>query len=172
VPCRHAHASDALPPRARSSTAFFGARWQSERAHDPSGSVVEVVVAAGLVVVLAATVVVGVGSAWYTLPKITEALAESGGQLPLLTRMIVSLGTFLAHQGIWAVPLFMVALIAIFYLVFIYKKTKFSWYGGSGQDVTIFQFRGIIFRSWHKCQGQLKSKLLVLAGECVKSLLN
>src|SRR5258705_3450218 len=62
VPCRHAHASDALPPRARSSTAFFGARWQSERVHDPSGSVVEVVVAAGLVVVLAATVVVGVGS--------------------------------------------------------------------------------------------------------------
>ena len=52
------------------------------------------------------------------------------------------------------------------------KKTKFSWYGGSGQDVTIFQFRGIIFRSWHKFQGQLKSKLLVLAGECVKSLLN
>jgi type II secretory pathway component PulF len=75
-------------------------------------------------IILLVALVVGIGSAWYTLPKLTSVLKDSGGALPLATRIIITAGSFLGHQGIWAIPLFAIVLFGIIFLLFIYNKTK------------------------------------------------
>jgi type IV pilus assembly protein PilC len=75
-------------------------------------------------VILCVAIVVGVGSAWYTLPKLTSVLEQSGGQLPVTTQALIWLGNFLSHQGLWIVPLFLIVLCALVYFIFIFQKTK------------------------------------------------
>ncbi len=75
-------------------------------------------------IILLVALVVGVGSAWYTLPKITAALEESGGNLPFFTTVIVKAGGFLQNQGLWAIPLLGIILVSLVYFLFIFSKTK------------------------------------------------
>lgn len=76
-------------------------------------------------IILLIAIVVGIGSAWYTLPKLTSALAESSTSLPLTTRWIIWIGDFFAHEGLWAVPLITIIVLGIVYVIFVRRTSKF-----------------------------------------------
>jgi type II secretory pathway component PulF len=68
---------------------------------------------------------VGIGSAWYTLPKLVEVLNDVEGKLPLTTRWIINVGNFFSVYGNFAVPLIILGFLLLFYFLFIFSKTKF-----------------------------------------------
>jgi type II secretory pathway component PulF len=75
--------------------------------------------------VLFLTLVVGVGIAWFILPKLATVFSQLKISLPLITRMLISSGLFLNQSGMYAIPAFFVGLFLIFYFVFGFSKTKF-----------------------------------------------
>lgn len=76
------------------------------------------------VFVLTLTLVIGVGIAWFILPKLALVFSQLKLALPLLTRVLIGTGMFLGEWGSVVVPLF--ALCAAFgiYLVFFFPKTR------------------------------------------------
>ena len=79
--------------------------------------------------VLGVTLVVGIGIAWFILPRLSRVFAELHLQLPWITRALVAVGDFLARWGSFAVPAFLAALFIVLYLLFIFSKTKFIGQG-------------------------------------------
>jgi len=77
----------------------------------------------GIVTFLA--VVVGLGSAWFVLPKITLIFTESNIELPWATKLLIWFGTFLSEYGYFAVPLTIAFFSVSIYFMFFFKKTKF-----------------------------------------------
>jgi type II secretory pathway component PulF len=77
--------------------------------------------------VLTIGVVVGLGVAWLILPRLVTVFTSLKVKLPLLTRLLLGLGKFLAADGAWAVPLAAVAGALLLYVLFIAPKTK--WIG-------------------------------------------
>lgn len=77
----------------------------------------------GIVTILA--FVVAMGSAWFVLPKITAIFTESSKELPMATRILVWLGSFLTSYGKFVVPAVILLVVAIIYFLFFFKKTKF-----------------------------------------------
>jgi len=71
------------------------------------------------------TVVVGTGTAWYTLPVIADVYSKIGEDLPLITRILIKGGTFLVNYGAIVVPIAFSFLVAILYFIFSFPKTKF-----------------------------------------------
>ncbi len=77
------------------------------------------------VIVLVVGLVVGVGVAWFVLPKLTEVLTSLNVELPFTTRVIIALGDFLKNYGHIAVPIFFISIIISVYLTFFNSKTSF-----------------------------------------------
>jgi type II secretory pathway component PulF len=77
------------------------------------------------VVVFTLAIVVGVGTAWYTLPQLASFYAELDVELPLITQLIMIVGEFLAVHGYYVIPLFLLVLSILFYFFFSFPKTKF-----------------------------------------------
>lgn len=77
------------------------------------------------VIVLVVGVVVGVGVAWFVLPKLTEVLMSLNVELPITTRIIIAIGEFLKKYGHIAVPTFFVSMIISIYVMFFNKNTNF-----------------------------------------------
>ena len=77
----------------------------------------------GIVTFLA--IVVGLGSAWFVLPKITTIFTETNMELPFATKILVWLGDFLSNYGSFVVPLAIAFLVASIYFIFFFKKTRF-----------------------------------------------
>lgn len=75
--------------------------------------------------VMLVVVVVGIFTMWYIFPKLTAVFAQSGGKLPLSTKVIIAIGNFLSSWGVIAVPLGFAIVALIIYTMFIYKKTRF-----------------------------------------------
>ncbi len=75
--------------------------------------------------VLGLTMFVGIGIAWFILPRLAIVFSQLKLELPLVTRMLILTGEFLGEYGAIAVPLFLVFVGVIVYLVFIFQKTKF-----------------------------------------------
>jgi len=71
------------------------------------------------------TVVVGTGTAWYTLPVIADVYSKIGEDLPFITKMLIKGGTFLVNYGAVVVPIAFSFLVAILYFIFSFPKTKF-----------------------------------------------
>src|SRR3989338_11185948 len=84
------------------------------------------------VLVLFLTLVIGIGIAWFLLPKLAQVFSSLRIELPLITKILIAVGLFLGKYGIVVVPLFIMAMIALFYLVFIFKRTKFI-----GESITL-----------------------------------
>jgi len=76
-------------------------------------------------VVLFFTLVVGIGIAWFILPKLTGVFSSLNINLPVTTKMLLAFGSFLSNYGIYAVPAFFAVLLVIFYFLFSFKSTKF-----------------------------------------------
>lgn len=77
------------------------------------------------VLILILTLVIGIGIAWFILPKLATVFASLNVELPPLTKALISLGVFLGKYGYFVVPAFAVVFSLIIFFLFIFEKTKF-----------------------------------------------
>lgn len=56
--------------------------------------------------VLGMTLIVGLGIAWFLLPKLAETFSQLHAQLPPISKVMIAIGLFLRDNGIWAIPAF------------------------------------------------------------------
>lgn len=75
-------------------------------------------------IVLPLTFFVGIGVAWFALPKMAETFAQLNAQLPLITRILMGIGEFLGKYGAVFVPIVLFSFIIILYFLFSFPKTK------------------------------------------------
>ena len=75
--------------------------------------------------VLSLTAIIGVGIAWFILPKLAVVFAQLKIPLPLVTKVLIGSGTFLGRYGASVVPAAIFILAAVFFFVFSFSKTKF-----------------------------------------------
>jgi type IV pilus assembly protein PilC len=68
--------------------------------------------------------VIGSGIAWFILPRLSAVFLNLKLNLPLPTKLLISLGQFLQNYGLFVIPLFFIILISLVYFLFFYKKTK------------------------------------------------
>jgi len=72
------------------------------------------------VIVVLAMIGVGVAMMVFVIPQLTTVFEESGAELPLITRILISLSDFIASNGLWLA----IGLAIIIILLFRFKKTK------------------------------------------------
>lgn len=77
------------------------------------------------VFVMVLALVIGIGVAWFILPNLSKVFSQLNLDLPLITRLLLGLGKFLAKEGTWAVPSFIGAVSFIAYFIFGFPYTKF-----------------------------------------------
>lgn len=75
--------------------------------------------------VLVLTLIVGIGIAWFILPKLSLVFSQLHLELPFITKYLIAFGVFLGEYGKIAVPIFLLALFSIIYFIFFFPKTKF-----------------------------------------------
>ena len=75
--------------------------------------------------VLVLTLVIGVGIAWFILPKLSTVFESMNMKLPLITRISLAVGSVLQDWGYIIVPLGAVVLSLGCYALFFHPKTKF-----------------------------------------------
>jgi len=76
------------------------------------------------VFVLVVAVVVGIGIAWFILPKLALVFLQLRIKLPLITKIFIELGVFLGNYGSWVVPVFIVVFLLFIYFIFFFNRTK------------------------------------------------
>ncbi len=74
--------------------------------------------------VLSLTAFIGIGISWLILPKLAKIFTDLKLDLPLITKVLIAFGEFLNEHGLIAVPIGMMVIGGIFYIIFVYKKTK------------------------------------------------
>lgn len=74
--------------------------------------------------VLGLTVIVGLGVAWFLLPRLAATFSQLQVTLPPLSRAMIGLGVFLKEHGFVAVPIGTAAILAIGYVLFAAPRTK------------------------------------------------
>lgn len=75
--------------------------------------------------VLSLTVIIGIGIAWFILPKLALVFAQLKIKLPLITKVLISTGTFLGHYGQYVAPAIVIIIAVLFFFIFSFSKTKF-----------------------------------------------
>ena len=75
--------------------------------------------------VLSLTVIIGVGIAWFILPKLAVVFAQLKINLPLITKILIGVGVFLGKYGLIVVPSAIVITGLIFFFFFAFSRTKF-----------------------------------------------
>ena len=89
------------------------------------------------VFVLSLTVIIGVGVAWFILPKLALVFSQLKLSLPLITKVLIYVGTFLGNHGATVVPIALVVFAFIIFVIFYFPKTRLL-----GQTL-LFWFPGI-----------------------------
>jgi len=74
--------------------------------------------------VLGLTVLVGLGVAWFLLPRLSTTFTQLHAKLPFVSKLLIAFGQFLKLHGVVAVPLTVLALIIIGYALFAAPKTR------------------------------------------------
>lgn len=74
--------------------------------------------------VLLLTVIIGVGIAWFILPKLALVFAQLKIDLPMITKILISIGIFLNKYGKFVVPTAVAIIIVLSYFIFSFSKTK------------------------------------------------
>lgn len=74
--------------------------------------------------VLLVMIVVGIGIAWFILPKLALVFSQLRIDLPFVTRLLIGAGTFLGAHGNIVVPAAVSALFFVFFFLFVFPKTK------------------------------------------------
>lgn len=75
-------------------------------------------------VVLALSILVSIGIAWFVLPRLAVVFSELDVELPFMTNILVSLGEFFGKNGSTVLPIFVVLLFSTVYFLFFFPKTK------------------------------------------------
>lgn len=78
------------------------------------------------VFVFCVTLTIGLGIAWFILPRLAEVFSQLRIKLPLMTQILIQAGHFLGQWGWLAVPAFISMLLVLMYFLFINKKTNSS----------------------------------------------
>jgi len=91
--------------------------------------------------VLVVAVLVGLGVAWFILPKLAVVFTQMKIKLPFITKVFIDVGLFLGKYGSIVIPIALVLFLVIIYFIFFFKRTKIA-----GQFITfsIPIFREII----------------------------
>jgi type IV pilus assembly protein PilC len=76
------------------------------------------------VFVLGLTLVFGIGISFFILPKLALVFSQLHIQLPLITRILISVGLYLGDKGTSMIPVVLFAGALLIYLVFFFPKTK------------------------------------------------
>ncbi|MFA6429176.1 MAG: type II secretion system F family protein [Patescibacteria group bacterium] len=79
------------------------------------------------VFVLVLTSFIGLGIAWFLLPRLATIFSQMHVTLPLITRILIGIGVFFGNYGTIALPVAFVVIGIIFYLIFVFTKTR--WIG-------------------------------------------
>lgn len=74
--------------------------------------------------VLGLTAVIGIGIAWFILPKLSAVFSNLKIELPLITKVLIWLGDFFNAYGFIVVPLSICFAISLFFFLFSFRKTK------------------------------------------------
>lgn len=72
--------------------------------------------------VLGMTLVVGLGIAWFLLPRLAETFSQLHADLPPISKAMIAAGLFLRDNGIWAIPTFFGGL---FLIIVIFSSVPF-----------------------------------------------
>jgi type IV pilus assembly protein PilC len=75
--------------------------------------------------VFSLTLIIGLGIAWFILPRLAQVFSTLKLKLPVITQILISVGLFLGKYGFIAVPLIIIFISLTVYIIFIYKKTRF-----------------------------------------------
>lgn len=70
------------------------------------------------------TIAVGIGVAWFLLPRLAETFKGLGVELPLISVIVINIGNFLGENGYWFIPTVVIASILLFYLLFVARPTR------------------------------------------------
>lgn len=76
------------------------------------------------IIVLTLTLLVGIGVAWYVLPKLSIAFEQLNVKMPTITLWIIAFGNFLSKYGLIAVPIFFLFVFINIFFLFFYPPTK------------------------------------------------
>ena len=76
------------------------------------------------VLVLSIAFVIGVGLTVYILPRLESVFGSLNIELPLLTRILLAVGSFTGQYGSIVLPVTVVVMAILFYFIFFFKKTK------------------------------------------------
>jgi type IV pilus assembly protein PilC len=76
------------------------------------------------VFVISLTVFVGLGVAWFLLPRLADTFSQLRVDLPLVSQIMINFGTFLQQNGVWAVPAALAVMALIIYIIFAAPRTK------------------------------------------------
>jgi type IV pilus assembly protein PilC len=76
------------------------------------------------VFVLTLTVIVGIGVAWFILPRLAQIFSSLHVTLPTITRILIAVGEYFGKHGTILVPAILIGLIALFLLCFVIWPTK------------------------------------------------
>jgi type IV pilus assembly protein PilC len=77
------------------------------------------------VFVLSLTVIIGIGIAWFILPKLAAVFSQLKIKLPLITKILIAVGQFLNDYGLYVVPVVILVMATVLFFIFSYSKTKF-----------------------------------------------
>lgn len=76
------------------------------------------------VFVISLTVIVGLGVAWFLLPRLADTFSQLRVDLPLVSQVMINFGQFLQDNGIWAVPAALTVVAFAMYIIFAAPRTK------------------------------------------------
>ncbi len=77
------------------------------------------------VIVFSLTIIIGIGIAWFLLPKLGLVFSQLKVPLPLMTKILIAVGKFLGDFGIIVIPSLTLFVTLTVYFLFFAKKTKF-----------------------------------------------
>ena len=77
------------------------------------------------VIVFSLTLIIGISISWFLLPRLSLVFSQLKVELPLITKILISVGKFLGDFGIIFIPSLTVLIILAVYCLFFAKKTKF-----------------------------------------------
>jgi type II secretory pathway component PulF len=74
--------------------------------------------------VMTLTIVVGLGTAWFVLPRLTSVFSSLDVELPFTTKFLISISNFIVNYGSIFIPSFIAVIILLLYFLFVFKHTK------------------------------------------------
>ncbi|TSC92427.1 MAG: Uncharacterized protein CEN89_709 [Candidatus Berkelbacteria bacterium Licking1014_7] len=67
---------------------------------------------------------IGLGIAWFILPRLSSLFSSMNTNLPLPTKIMMFVGNFLGKYGSMVIPLLILLALIIYYFLFVFPKTK------------------------------------------------